>query len=165
MMKTIACLLVLTVPVVASARDRHPQGGDPGAIARQISTAFEAACAAGDVKAIVALYADDGTAVWPAQGAVATSRAGIEKLATGLCTGAGKAKLAFKDVQARWLARHIVATLGQWELTTTGTAGNPVTLQVRTTEVLVRTPEGWRYALDHASVGLPPAADPASASK
>ncbi len=167
MTKMIACFLILAVPVAASAQGRHrPRPvGDPGPIARQISTAFETACAAGDVKGIAALYADDATAVWPPQGAVATSRAGIEKLATGLCTGAGKPKLAFKDVQARWLGRRSVATLGQWELTTTGTDGSPVTLQVRTTEVLVRTPEGWRYALDHASVGLPAPTVPASAPK
>lgn len=164
MMKTIACFVVLTVPIAAAARERHGQGGDPVAIARQISATFEAACAAGNVKAIAALYADDATVVWPPQGAVATSKAGIEKLATALCTGPSKAKATLKDLQARWLERHAVATLGQWELTMPGSDGGPVTLQVRTTEVLVRTADGWRYALDHASVGLPAAANPAGAS-
>lgn len=32
----------------------------------------------------------------------------------------------------------------------------PVTMRIRTTELLHKSSGQWRYAIDHASIGLPP---------
>ena len=34
--------------------------------------------------------------------------------------------------------------------------GKRMTSHVRTTEVIVKSGAGWRYVVDHASIGLPP---------
>ena len=49
----------------------------------------------------------------------------------------------------------IVAT-GAWETSGQDAQGKTVRVTIRTTEVLVKTPDGWKYRLDHASVGVPP---------
>jgi ketosteroid isomerase-like protein len=61
-------------------------------------------------------------------------------------------------VRARFLAADAIAATGRWRQRATGPDGKPVEVVVRTTEVLVRGAEGWRYVSDHASVGLPAAA-------
>ena len=58
---------------------------DPAADARGVEEAFARACSAGDLKGVMALYADDAIAVWPGQGAEAKGKADIEKMAATLC--------------------------------------------------------------------------------
>jgi ketosteroid isomerase-like protein len=49
-----------------------------------------------------------------------------------------------------------IAIIGHWEVTQTGPDGKPTTSHIRATEVIVKTGSGWRYVVDHASIGLPP---------
>jgi uncharacterized protein (TIGR02246 family) len=119
--------------------------------------AFAKACGAGDVKAVVALYADDAFVIWPGVGEEARGKAAIEKLAVGLCDPKLETKAVLKsDVGVQLDPTHI-AIIGHWEITQKGADGKPTTSEIRASEVIVKTAAGWRYLVDHASIGVPPA--------
>ena len=62
-----------------------------------------------------------------------------------------------KSVVGRELGSGYVVTDGRWELVTKNPDGTSTVAIVRTTEVLKETAGKWRYVVDHASVGVPPA--------
>ena len=126
--------------------------------AKKHDEAFSKACGAGDVKAVVALYTDDAFVVWPVVGEEARGKAGIEKLATDLCNPKLGTKAVLKDDVGVQLDRSHIAIIGHWELTQNGPDGKPTTSQIRTSEIIVKSAGGWRYVVDHASVGIPAAA-------
>ena len=133
---------------------------DATAEAKKHDEAFAKACGAGDVKAVVALYTDDAFVIWPGVGEEAKGKAGIEKLATNLCDPKLATKPVLKsDVGVQLDPSHI-AIIGQWEVTQNGPDGKPTTSQIRTSEIIVKTAGGWRYLVDHASIGVPPAEPP-----
>jgi uncharacterized protein (TIGR02246 family) len=134
-----------------------PAFADPTADARAHDEAFAKACDAGDVKGVLALYADDAVVVWPGAGQEATGKAAIEKLIPELCNPKNNTKAVLKSLEAMPLGDSHIAIIGHWEVTGTGPDGKPTTSQVRATEVIAKTDAGWRYVVDHASVGLPPA--------
>jgi uncharacterized protein (TIGR02246 family) len=128
---------------------------DVNAVAERISKDFEKACAAGNIPAVMALYADDATVIWPLAGATAVGKAGIQKLATGLCSSPNKPSLTLKSAKARALDKNYIVDVGSWEQTVTQPDGAKAVQEVRTTEVLIHTKGGWRYLVDHASIGVP----------
>lgn len=132
-----------------------PASADATADAKAHSEAFARACEAGDVPGVLALYTDDATVVWPGAGEEAKGKAGLEKLVTNFCVKA-KPKLVMKSIEGIPLDDAHIATVGHWEGVMTTPNGKRVTSQVRTTEVLVKSGAGWRYVVDHASIGLPP---------
>src|SRR5207247_6195421 len=77
-----------------------PALADPTADARGVEDAFARACGAGDLKGVMALYADDAVAVWPGQGAEAKGQADIEKMAAALCKGGRGTQFALKSLEA-----------------------------------------------------------------
>ena len=135
-----------------------PAFADATADAKAHEEAFAKACAAGDVPAVLTLYANDAIAVWPGQGEEAKGKAGIEKLATNLCKNTKNGKLVLKSIEARPLGANHIGTLGHWEQSFTGPDGKSVTAEVRTTEVLEKRGGKWLYVIDHASIGQPPPA-------
>jgi uncharacterized protein (TIGR02246 family) len=132
-----------------------PAFGDPTAEAKKHSEAFAKACGAGDVKAVVALYTDDAFVIWPGAGEEAKGKAAIEKLATDLCDPKAN-KPVLKSVVGEQLDPSHIAIIGHWEITQNGPDGKPMTSEIRTSEIIVKTAGGWRYLVDHASIGLPP---------
>src|SRR5216117_2165668 len=132
-----------------------PALADPAADARGVEDAFARACGAGDVKGVMALYADDAIAVWPGQGAEAKGKADIEKMAAALCRERGGAQFALKSLEALPLGDAHIVTVAHWEGTMPGPGGRRITTEVRSTEVLVKKDGAWRYLVDHASVGTP----------
>ena len=133
---------------------------DATADAKAHDEAFAKACGAGDVKAVVALYTDDAFVIWPGVGEEARGKAAIEKLATNFCDPKANTKPVLKsDVGVQLDPSHI-AIIGHWEVTQTGPDGKPTTSQIRTSEIIVKTAGGWRYVVDHASIGQP-AGEPA----
>ncbi len=120
--------------------------------------AFARACEAGDVEAVVALYADDASVIWPGQGEEAKDKAGITKLATRLCTETKSLKLTLKSLEARSLGADHIGTTGHWELKSTGPDGKTIVTEMRATEVLKRSGGKLLYLIDHASIGVPPTA-------
>ncbi len=129
---------------------------DAGVIARDLDERFAAACNAGDVAAVTALYADDATAIFPMEGGVAHGKAEIGKLVALACHPPSVRQL--EQVAARFLTASHISVIGQWKQTHPGPDGQPVVMAVRTSEILVRTAAGWRFLVDHASVGAPPPA-------
>src|SRR5437773_4356309 len=132
-----------------------PALADPTADARGVEDAFARACGAGDVKGVMALYADDAIAVWPGQGAEAKGKADIEKMAAALCRQGSGAQFTLESLEALPLGDAHIVTVAHWESTLAGPARRRLTTQVRSTEVLVKKDGAWRYLVDHASVGTP----------
>ena len=134
--------------------------GDATTTARAHSEAFGKACNAGDIKAVMALYTDDAFVVWPGAGEEARGKAAIEKLATGLCDPKLETKAVLTSVVGVLLAPTHIASMGHWDFTQNGPDGKPATSQIRTTEIIQKGASGWRYLVDHASIGMaapPPA--------
>jgi uncharacterized protein (TIGR02246 family) len=143
----------VVVLVVALAA---PAFADATAHARAHDEAFAKTCEAGDVKGVLALFADDAVVVWPGAGEEAKGKAAIEKLIPDLCNPKKNTKAVIKSLEAMPLGHSHIAIIGNWEVTETGADGKVTTSQVRATEVIAKTGSGWRYVVDHASVGLPP---------
>jgi ketosteroid isomerase-like protein len=142
--------LLATLASVADA------GDVPSALAHELSQKFIDACESGKVSEALALYADDAVVVFPSEGARAEGKAEIAKLLSATC-GPDTGKSKWLGGRGAWLGageNTIVAT-GAWETSGEGPDGKPVSVTVRTTEVLVKTADGWKYKLDHASVGVP----------
>jgi uncharacterized protein (TIGR02246 family) len=134
-----------------------PAFADATADAKKHDEAFSKACTAGDVKAVVELYTDDAFVIWPGAGEEAKGKAAIEKLAKNLCDPKLASKTVLKDDIGVQLDPSHIAIFGHWEVTQNGLDGEPATSQIRTSEVIVKTADGWRYVMDHASIGAPPA--------
>jgi len=148
MMLTVA-LAVCCLPGRASA--------DAAADGRAVSDAFAKAVAAGDVPAIVALYRDDASVIWPGQGEEAKGKAAIEALAKKL-VAEKNGTIALKSQESTPLGDGYIVNVGRWENTVTTPAGKTQTVVIRTSEVLQKTDGKWLYLVDHASIGLPPPA-------
>ena len=144
-----------------------PASADLAADAKAHSEAFARAMDAGDVKAVLALYADDARVIWPGKGDEATGKAEIEKLVTNTLKNFPKdSKLAIKSQQAIPLGNGYIATVGRWEQSFTGDDGTKQTIQVRTSEIIKKQGRKTLYLVDHASFGMPPPNQPtANANK
>jgi ketosteroid isomerase-like protein len=137
---------------------------DPAADAKTVTDAFNKAFEACDVPAVLALYEDNAIVIWPGQGEVATDKAAFEKIVKANCSGPSKPSLKEISSEVRPIDKNYIIHTGQLDDTGAGPDGKPSTLRIRTTELLHKSAGKWRYAVDHASVGLappPPAADSA----
>ena len=143
--------------ILAMGGAAGPVGADPTDAARTHAEAFKRACEAGDVDAVLALYADDAWVVWPGEGQVALAKEDLSRMVRTLCVETKDARFAIEAIDARALGDDYVGVRGRWRQTYTGPGGQPVTVAIRAVEVLRKTDDGWRYVLDHASVGQPAA--------
>jgi uncharacterized protein (TIGR02246 family) len=149
-MKILSCLLIsmfLAAPAIAGIK------GD----AQAHSEAFQKAFNSRNVKAVVALYAENARAVWPGQGEEANGREEIRKLVEkGFKDAPKDAQVLFESQDVITLENGYFVVLGHWQQSFTGKDGKKVTLDLRTSEVLKRHDGKLLYLVDHASVGLPP---------
>src|SRR2546425_2437264 len=111
-----------------------PALADPTADARGVEDAFARACGAGDLKGVMALYADDAIAVWPGQGAEAKGKADIEKMAAALCKEGSGAQFTLKSLEALPLGDAHIVTVAHWESTLAGPGGRRGTTRGRSTQ-------------------------------
>src|SRR5438046_8646088 len=132
-----------------------PALADPAADARGVEEAFARACSAGDLKGVMALYADDAIAVWPGQGAEAKGKADIEKMAATLCKEGSGAQFTLESLEALPLGAGPIVTVAHWASTLAGPGRRRLTTEVRSAEGLGQEDGAWRYLVDHASVGPP----------
>jgi ketosteroid isomerase-like protein len=130
---------------------------DPAATVKAHSEAFAKAFQECDVPAVLALYEDNATLIWPGEGEVATGKAAIEKVIKEQCASAGKSTLKSISSDSKAIGKAYIVNVGMWDDTMNGPDGKPVTMRVRTTELLHQSAGRWRYVIDHASIGLPPA--------
>ena len=129
---------------------------DPVADAKTVTDAFSKAFEACDVPAILALYADDATIIWPGQGQYGIGKAAIEKIVKENCSAPSQHSLAEVSSDARSIGKDYIIHTGQIDDTTAGPDGKRVTLRIRVSELLHKSGGKWRYVVDHASAGLPP---------
>jgi len=135
-----------------------PTFADPAAEGRAHSEAFARAMDARDIKAVLALYADDARVIWPGQGEEAKGKVEIEKLiANTLAQFPKDSRLKLKSQDAILLADDYIVTISRWEQSYTGDDGTPRTAEVRATEIIKRVGRGALYVVDHASFGRPAA--------
>ncbi len=150
-MKRLALAALLMGPAPAAWA-----GDVPSALAHELSQKFVTACENGKMDEALALYVDDAVVVYPSEGARAEGKAAIAKVLADLCQeGLGKSR--WLGGSGAWFGsgeNAIVAT-GAWETSGVDAQGTTVSVTVRTTELLVKTPDGWKYRLDHASIGVP----------
>ncbi len=142
--------LALSALVATMAR------ADATADAKSVTDTFSKAFAACDVKAVVDLYEDNAVIIWPGEGEVATGKPAIEKIVKANCSGPSKPSITEVSSEARQLDKNYIIHIGQLDDATIGPDGKPVTLRIRTDELLHKSGGKWRYVVDHASVGLPP---------
>src|ERR1700752_919144 len=100
-----------------------PAFADATADAKAHSEAFARAANAGDVKAMVALYADNARVIWPGQGDEAKGKAQIEKLIVNTLNAFPGAKMTLKSQEAIPLGSGYIATIGKWEMSFKGSDG------------------------------------------
>jgi uncharacterized protein (TIGR02246 family) len=132
---------------------------DPTADAKAVGDAFAKAMAARDVPAVLALYRDDATIIWPGRGEEGSGKAAIERIVRDTLASSPKdLEFVQKGNQARALGSDYIVNVGTWETSFTGPRGRRVTQAVRTSEVLQKVDGRWLYVVDHASVGTPPPA-------
>jgi uncharacterized protein (TIGR02246 family) len=147
-MKTLSIFVCLYL-LAASA------SADTNADAKAHSDAFSRAMEAGDVAAVMALYADDAYLIWPGAGQEAHGKAAIEKLVTSFIKDSQGAPLVVKSQDVVDLGSGLFAVIGQWEQVVTGPDGTSQTIVIRTSEVVRKVGAKTFYVVDHASVGLP----------
>lgn len=135
---------------------------NPAAVENALSGAFAKAANSCDVPAAVSLYENDAIVIWPGEGQIARGKAAIAKLIKSECSGSAKPSLKKVSSDARAIGKDYIVNVGMWDDTMAGPGGKPVTMRVRTTEVLHRSGGKWRYLIDHASIGMPP---PSAAKK
>jgi ketosteroid isomerase-like protein len=143
------------VPFVVTVLAGHAYA-DATAEARKHSEKFAKACEAGEIDNVLGLYADDAHVVWPGAGEEAQGKVAVEKLAKDFCDPKTELKLTLKSIDGISIDSDHIATVGHWEASSKGPDGKKGTAEVRTTEVLVKAGSGWKYIVDHASIGLPP---------
>ncbi len=149
-MKTpLACLtaILISVGFVYAA---------PEEIVKAQSDAFGKAFNACDIPAAIALYEDNATMIWPGEDEVATGKTGIKKIIKTECAGAAKGSLKQVSLESQAIGKNYIINIGMWDSTIPGPDGKPTTARVRTTELLHKSAGKWRYAIDNASIGLPP---------
>jgi uncharacterized protein (TIGR02246 family) len=154
-MRTMLTSLALSVILCAGATRAL---ADAAADGRAVSDAFAKAVAAGDVQAVLALYRDDASVIWPGQGEEAKGKAAIEPLARNLVAQAKNGTVVLKSQESTPLGDGYIVNVGRWEETVVGPGGKKTVVTIRTSEVLAKTDGKWLYLVDHASVGVPPPA-------
>ncbi len=143
--------------LVLSATFAFAAQADAVAEAKALNDAFTKAFEACDVPAVMALYEDDAVLIWPGQGEFAIGKPAIEKVIQGYCTSPVKPSIKVISSDARPVGLDHIIHFGQLDTTAAGPDGKPVTVRVRTSELLHKSHGKWRYEVDHASAGLAPA--------
>jgi ketosteroid isomerase-like protein len=133
-----------------------PAFADATADAKAQSESFARAVNAGDVKATLALYADNARVIWPGQGDEANGKVEIEKLIVDTLKAFPGVKMTLKSQEAMPLGSGYIATVGKWEMSFKGSDGKAQTMEIRTSEVIKKRGHRTVYVIDHASVGLLP---------
>jgi uncharacterized protein (TIGR02246 family) len=108
--------------------------------------AFGEAFNAGDVDALLALYAPDASLV-PQPGQVVSGTAALRAALAGFLALRGQMTL---ETRAIVVAGDLAQTHGQWTLSGTAPDGSPLQMAGRSAEVLRRQPDGtWRCVIDN----------------
>jgi uncharacterized protein (TIGR02246 family) len=153
---TAKCVAIAFVALALSAMLSSAAYADAVADAKAVNDAFSKAFEACDVPAVLALYEDNAVVIWPGQGEFAIGKPAFEKIVQGYCSAPAKPSIKVISSDARPVGRDYIIHFGQLDATVAGPDGKPATLRLRTTELFHKSHGKWRFAVDHASAGLPP---------
>ncbi len=115
---------------------------------------------------LVNLYEKDAVAIYPGEGEIGRNKVEIERLVknffAAFCPDEKK-KVAEKDLSfdAIQVGPKYIMIIRIVDITDRD--GNPARL--RTTELIHKSAGNWRYVVDHASIGVPPAPPAATTTK
>jgi uncharacterized protein (TIGR02246 family) len=133
---------------------------DPASDAHALGERFAAAVGKGDVEAILACYAEDVRAIYPGRGQEARGKAALRAMLEHDLAEMRANPLVQKATDAFAVDPTHIMNVGRWETTVAAPDGHRETVTIRTTELLVNEGGTWRYLVDHASIGAPPAPVP-----
>jgi uncharacterized protein (TIGR02246 family) len=129
---------------------------DPVVEAKAVNDAFTKAFEACDIPAVLDLYEDNAIVIWPGEGEFAIGKSAFEKILKGYCSGSSKPSIKVVSSDARQVGRDYILHFGQLDASVAGPDGKPATIRLRTTELFHKSHGKWRFAMDHASAGIPP---------
>ena len=147
---------LLTIWCAAVLVSAMPAFADTAGIVKAHSEAFSKAMDSCDIPAVMSLYEDDATLIWPGEGEVASDKAGMAKIVEDTCASPQKPTLKPVSSHARSIGQDYIVNVGMWDASIPGPNGKSTISRIRTTEVLHKSGGKWRYVVDHASIGLPP---------
>ena len=157
-------MMRLLLAVLAAAL-ASPAAADLTADVRAHEEAFARACTHGDASGVVRLYTDDATVIWPGEPEETHNRAALERLVADACRPGRGFEMTVDGLEVIPLdATHVAAVL-HWRDSLRGPDGQPFPFRVRASQVLVKTRGGWRFVVDHASIGLPVPPRPSDAAE
>jgi ketosteroid isomerase-like protein len=142
-----------------AALGADPARADAEADAMAQSKAFERAMNAKDVKALVALYADDARVIFPGQGEEATGKAEVERLLTETVEAFEGAQTTLASQTVVPLAGDTIGIVGRWVLVFKEPDGSAHTVHLRTSQVIKKDGDRTLYVIDHQSIGVLPTAE------
>jgi uncharacterized protein (TIGR02246 family) len=124
-----------------------------------INAAWKKAVLAGDIEAVVALYANDAVGWFPGT-ASAKGKDAIRQAYVGLLKGNNISAVEFTDTQSH-LCGDMAVLWGSFTMTVTPKSGGAATKSTgRFTEVLKHDGGKWLFAVDHASENSAPPPTP-----
>ncbi len=127
---------------------------------KALQDAFIAAIVAEDADALAALYTDDADSYDPS-GAVQKGRSEIAATWQSFFDGFDGFSAALMQKGELGMSKDSHAAWGLWTMAATAPEATEETVwNGRFLDVSVKTPEGWRYKVDHASMLTPAPATP-----
>lgn len=150
---------ILFIAAGAAALSAMPAAAQDSADA--LADAFVAAVVAEDAEALAALYTEDADSYGP-DGGVTHGRAEIAASWSPLFEAYDDFEVTLDKKGERAFGKDSHAAWGLWAMTMTPVAGGErETMTGRYSDVSIKTRDGWRYIVDHAS---PLAAEPENAA-
>jgi ketosteroid isomerase-like protein len=157
MKKALAMFIGTLISLAAFAADK-PAAKTPAPGAPAVEAAWQKAVLAGDLDAIVALYADDASAWFP-DAAGAHGKDAIRATYKGLLDANKITEATITDVHHK-TSGDLSTGWGTFVMTLQPKAGGaPVTMKGRFTEVVEKRGSKWLYVADHASADPIPKAE------
>jgi hypothetical protein len=139
---------------------------DPLAIARALDDRVDNAVKQCRPQDMIDLYEKKAVAIYPGEGEIGRNKHEIERLVknffAAFCPDEKK-KVTAKDVSFNAIAVGPKYIMIVRIVDITDREGNPARL--RTTELIHESAGRWRYVVDHASIGMPPASPAAAPTK
>jgi len=147
---TIGAAAIIALPAAAFAQN-SPQA---------LQDAFVAAVEAEDAAALAALYTEDADSYGPGGGDRTTGRAAIAEGWTHFFDGFDNFSSSLDEHGSLDMGKKGHAAWGLWTMSATPVdGGDPVIWNGRFLDVQVKTKDGSRYRVDHASMLTPDAAE------
>ena len=147
---TLAICTPAMLPASSLADDQNATS-----IGIKLDEQFAKACNAGDQKALIGMYADNAVAIFPGETDIGRNKSAIQAMLKRLCDPDLGNSVRLGQVEDMRIDPDHILLVGEWTVVSPGSDGSPTASRVQASEILVKTKDGWRYLLDHASSAPP----------